>query len=77
MPNNMPTIALRSACAFASEVLLRFVIAGTGLRPCDTTRPGVFEYDTIEPSQWAAVSELQVDLHRRKLIVDYARDKES
>ena len=35
------------------------------------------EYDTIEPSQWAVVSERLVDLHTRRLIVDYARDQES
>lgn len=65
----MPTIAIQSACSFSPETLLRILIAGTKLRPCEATSPGVFEYGSIDMSDRLTVSKRLVDMCGRRLIV--------
>lgn len=65
----MQSIDVRSACSFSSEVLLRILIAGTGLAPCTATCPGVYEYANMSADQWAKVSKRLEGMRSRRLIV--------
>ena len=66
---HMPAIVIESACSMTPETLLRFVIAGTGLRPRDATRAGVFEYAGMAESDRVVVNTRLASLRGRRLIV--------